>query len=177
MKSPAIQDSTHSSSAGADSNPSFLKALLALGMGGFSIGTGEFVIMGLLPDAAEDLAVSIPTAGHLISAYALGVVVGAPILAVLSARMQRGTLLMALMLFYALGNFASAIAPSYESMVLMRLLSGLPHGTYFGVAALVAAHLAPPGRRAQAVGYVMLGLTGATLAGVPLAAGLGQWLG
>jgi len=81
------------------------------------------------------------------------------------------------MLFYALGNFASAIAPSYESMVLMRLLSGLPHGTYFGVAALVAAHLAPPGRRAQAVGYVMLGLTGATLAGVPLAAGLGQWLG
>ncbi|MGB3069135.1 MAG: MFS transporter [Ottowia sp.] len=171
------QGSTPPSSAAAGSGHSFLKALLALGMGGFSIGTGEFVIMGLLPDAADDLAVSIPTAGHLISAYALGVVVGAPILAVLSAKMQRGTLLMALMLFYALGNFASAIAPGYESMVLMRLLSGLPHGTYFGVAALVAAHLAPPGRRAQAVGYVMLGLTGATLVGVPLAAGLGQWLG
>ncbi|MET4576491.1 MFS transporter [Ottowia thiooxydans] len=161
----------------AGSSPSFLKALLALGVGGFSIGTGEFVIMGLLPDAAQDLAISIPTAGHLISAYALGVVVGAPILAVLSAKMPRRTLLMALMLFYAIANFASALAPGYGTMIIMRLISGLPHGTFFGVAALVAAHLAPPGKRAQAVGYVMLGLTSATLVGVPLAAGLGQWLG
>ncbi|WP_036596935.1 MFS transporter [Ottowia thiooxydans] len=166
-----------SSPKAAGSSQSFLRALLALGAGGFSIGTGEFVIMGLLPDAAQDLAVSIPTAGHLISAYALGVVVGAPVLAVLSSRMQRRTLLVVLMLFYALGNFASALAPSYGSMLAMRLVSGLPHGTYFGVAALVAAHLAPPGKRAQAVGYVMLGLTGATLVGVPIAAGLGQWLG
>lgn len=156
---------------------SFRRAILALGVGGFSIGTGEFVIMGLLPDAAQDLGVSIPAAGHLISAYALGVVIGAPVLAVLSARMGRRSLLMALMLLYALGNFASAVAPGYAAMVLMRLLSGLPHGTYFGVAALVAARLAPAGQRAQAVGYVMLGLTVATLVGVPLAAGLGQWLG
>ena len=156
---------------------SFRNAVLALGVGGFSIGTGEFVIMGLLPDAARDLGISIPAAGHLISAYALGVVIGAPVLAVLGARMGRRTLLMALMLLYALGNFASAVAPGYAAMVLMRWLSGLPHGTYFGVAALVAAQLAPAGRRAQAVGYVMLGLTVATLVGVPLAAGLGQWLG
>lgn len=156
---------------------SFRNAVLALGVGGFSIGTGEFVIMGLLPDAARDLGISIPAAGHLISAYALGVVIGAPVLAVLGARMGRRTLLMALMLLYALGNFASAAAPGYAAMVLMRWLSGLPHGTYFGVAALVAAQLAPAGRRAQAVGYVMLGLTVATLVGVPLAAGLGQWLG
>ncbi|WP_159916554.1 MFS transporter [Pantoea sp. 18069] len=164
-------------SAGSTSAASFLKALLALGVGGFSIGTGEFVIMGLLPDAARELGVSIPTAGHLISAYALGVVIGAPVLAVLGARMQRRKLLMALMLLYAVGNFASAVVPGYANLVLMRFFSGLPHGTYFGVAALVAAHLAPPGRRAQAVGYVMLGLTIATLVGVPLAAGLGQWLG
>lgn len=133
--------------------------------------------MGLLPDAATDLGVSIPVAGHLISAYALGVVVGAPVLAVLGARLPRRLLLIMLMAFFALGNFASAAAPGYSSMILMRLLTGLPHGTYFGVAALVAAKLAPPGRRAQAVGYVMLGLTVATLVGVPIAAGLGQWLG
>lgn len=161
----------------ASSAHSFLKAVFALGMGGFSIGIGEFVIMGLLPDAAADLGVSIPTAGHLISAYAIGVVVGAPVLAVLCARVPRRTLLMLLMLIYALGNFVSAIAPAYGSMMLMRFFSGLPHGTYFGVAALVAAHLAPPGKRAQAVGLVMLGLTTATLVGVPIAAGLGQWLG
>lgn len=133
--------------------------------------------MGLLPDAATDLSVSIPVAGHLISAYALGVVVGAPVLAVLGARLPRRLLLIMLMAFFALGNFASAAAPGYISMLLMRFLTGLPHGTYFGVAALVAARLALPGRRAQAVGYVMLGLTIATLIGVPIAAGLGQWLG
>ncbi len=176
MDSPVIPAPSQPASA-APSDQSFRKALLALGVGGFSIGTGEFVIMGLLPDAAQDLGVSIPHAGHLISAYALGVVIGAPVLAVLGARLQRRALLMALMLLYVIGNFASAIAPDYATMVLMRFFSGLPHGTYFGVAALVAAQLAPPGRRAQAVGYVMLGLTTATLVGVPLAAGLGQWLG
>lgn len=177
MDSPVIPSSSSPACAGSTSDRSFLKALLALGVGGFSIGTGEFVIMGLLPDAAQELNVSIPTAGHLISSYAMGVVIGAPVLAVLGARMQRRQLLMALMLLYAIGNFASAVVPGYANMVLMRFFSGLPHGTYFGVAALVAAHLAPPGRRAQAVGYVMLGLTIATLVGVPLAAGLGQWLG
>lgn len=152
-------------------------ALLALGVGGFAIGTGEFVIMGLLPDAASDLGITIPAAGHLISAYALGVVIGAPLLAVLGARLPRRTLLLALMAVFALGNFASALAPGYGSMIVARLLTGFPHGTYFGVAALVAASLVGRERRAQAVGMVMLGLTVATLVGVPIAAAIGQWLG
>ncbi|RZL65495.1 MAG: MFS transporter [Variovorax sp.] len=151
--------------------------MLALGVGGFAIGTGEFVIMGLLPEVAQDLAVSIPTAGHVISAYALGVVIGAPVLAVLAASWHRRALLVALMAVFAAGNFASAMAPGYLSLNLLRFFTGLPHGTYFGVAALVAAALAPPGRRARAVGLVMLGLTGATLVGVPIAAWLGQVFG
>jgi len=153
------------------------RALLALGVGSFAIGTGEFVIMGLLPDAARDLAVTIPEAGHLISAYALGVVIGAPLLAVLGARWPRRNLLIALMSFFAAGNVASALAPGYLPMIVARLLTGFPHGTYFGVAALVAAGLVPRERRAQAVGLVMLGLTVATLVGVPIAAGIGTWLG
>ncbi|WP_444632948.1 MFS transporter [Cupriavidus oxalaticus] len=152
-------------------------ALLALGVGSFAIGTGEFVIMGLLPDAARDLAISIPEAGHLISAYALGVVIGAPLLAVLGARWPRRNLLVALMAVFAAGNLASAMAPAYLSMLVARLLTGFPHGTYFGVAALVAAGLVPRERRAQAVGLVMLGLTSATLVGVPIAATVGTWLG
>jgi DHA1 family inner membrane transport protein len=152
-------------------------AVVALGVGGFSIGTGEFVIMGLLPEVASDMAVSIPQAGHVISAYALGVVLGAPALAVLAAGWGRRALLIALMAAYAVANLGSALAPGYLSLNLLRFLSGLPHGTYFGVAALVAASLAPPGRRASAVGMVMLGLTGATLVGVPIAAGLGQHFG
>ncbi|MGX6571619.1 MFS transporter [Cupriavidus necator] len=160
-----------------DSNPSGRLPLLALGVGSFGIGTGEFVIMGLLPDAASDLAISIPQAGHLISAYALGVVIGAPLLAVLGARWPRRNLLIALMAVFAAGNIASALAPSYLSMMVARLLTGFPHGTYFGVAALVAASLVPRERRAQAVGLVMLGLTTATLVGVPIAATVGTWLG
>jgi DHA1 family inner membrane transport protein len=154
-----------------------MRAVLALGVGGFSIGTGEFVIMGLLPEMARDIGVTIPQAGHVISAYALGVVIGAPALAVLAAGWGRRALLIALMAAYALANFASALAPGYLSLNVLRFLSGLPHGTYFGVAALVAASLAPPGRRASAVGLVMLGLTGATLAGVPIASMLGQHFG
>ncbi|CAN7157997.1 MFS transporter [Variovorax sp. LjRoot84] len=159
------------------SAPGFVRAMLALGVGGFAIGTGEFVIMGLLPEVARDIATSIPQAGHVISAYALGVVIGAPVLAVLAAGWRRRALLIALMAVFALGNFASALAPGYLSLNLLRFASGLPHGTYFGVAALVAAALAPPDRRARAVGLVMLGLTGATLVGVPIAAWLGQLFG
>ncbi len=154
-----------------------MRAVIALGVGGFAIGTGEFVIMGLLPEVARNLGVSIPEAGHVISAYALGVVIGAPVLAVLAAGWHRRTLLIALMGAYALGNFASAMAPGYLSLNGLRFISGLPHGTYFGVAALVAAALAPTGQRARAVGLVMLGLTGATLFGVPIAAWLGQVFG
>ena len=155
----------------------FWPSIWALGVGGFAIGTGEFVIMGLLPEVAKDLGVSIPQAGHVISAYALGVVVGAPALAVLAANWKRRALLISLMGLFAIGNFASAMAPGYVAMILMRLLTGLPHGTYFGVAALMAASLAPANRRASAVGLVMSGLTSATLFGVPLAAWLGQHLG
>lgn len=152
-------------------------ALLALAVGGFSIGTGEFVIMGLLPELARDVGITIPAAGHMISAYALGVVIGAPVLAVLTAGWSRRSLLMALMVFYTLANFATVLAPSYLTIAVTRFISGLPHGTYFGVAALVAASIAPPNQRARAVGLVMLGLIAATLAGVPLAAWLGQQFG
>lgn len=151
-------------------------AILALALGGFGIGTGEFVIMGLLPDAATDLAISIPQAGHLISAYALGVVIGAPVLAVLGARIPQRRFLVWLMVFFAVANFVSAMAPTYHSMLVARFVTGFPHGTYFGVAALVAANLVGQGKRTQAIGLVMLGLTVATLIGVPLAAALGQWL-
>jgi DHA1 family inner membrane transport protein len=161
----------------SESTPGFARAMLALGVGGFAIGTGEFVIMGLLPEVARDIGTTIPQAGHVISAYALGVVIGAPVLAVLAAGWARRALLIALMAVFAAGNFASALAPGYFSLNLLRFASGLPHGTYFGVAALVAAALAPPDRRARAVGLVMLGLTGATLVGVPIAAWLGQHFG
>lgn len=164
-------------SAVATPTAHFGRAMFALGVGGFAIGTGEFVIMGLLPEVARDIDVTIPQAGHVISAYALGVVIGAPVLAVLSAGWGRRALLIALMAVFALGNFASAMAPSYVLLNLLRFATGLPHGTYFGVAALVAATLAPPDRRARAVGLVMLGLTGATLVGVPIAAWLGQLFG
>jgi len=155
----------------------FWASVIALGVGGFAIGTGEFVIMGLLPEVARGVGVTIPQAGHVISAYALGVVIGAPVLAVLAANWPRRALLIALMALFALGNFASAVAPGYVSLMLLRFIAGLPHGAYFGVAALVAASLAPPDRRASAVGLVMSGLTSATLLGVPLASWLGQHLG
>jgi DHA1 family inner membrane transport protein len=149
---------------------------IALAVGGFGIGTGEFVIMGLLPDVASTFEVSIPTAGYVISAYALGVVIGAPIIAILSARLPRRTLLLSLMGVFAIGNILSALAPNFWSFAALRFLTGLPHGAYFGVAALVAASMVPPNKRARAVGRVMLGLTLATLAGTPLATFMGQVL-
>ncbi len=159
------------------SSAAFGPAVFALSVGAFAIGTGEFVVMGLLPEMARDVGVTIPEAGHVISAYALGVVVGAPVLAVLAAHWKRRTLLVLMMALFAIGNVASAMAPSYLTLNLLRFVAGLPHGTYFGVAALVAAALAPPARRASAVGLVMSGLTTATLLGVPLAAWMGQYLG
>jgi DHA1 family inner membrane transport protein len=152
-------------------------AELALAMGGFALGTGEFAAMGLLPGAARSVGVSIPTAGHMISAYALGVVVGAPIITVLMARAPRRAMLIGLMILFALGNAATAAAPSFVPLVAARFLAGLPHGAYFGIAALVAAGLAGPEGRAKAVGRVMLGLSVANVVGVPFATWLGQWLG
>ena len=152
-------------------------AEFALAVGGFGIGTGEFASMGLLPNVAGGLDVSVPTAGHIISAYALGVVVGAPLLAVLGARMSRRTLVLLLMAVFAVGNAASTLAPDYGWLVVLRFLSGLPHGAYFGTASLIAMSMAGPNGRAQAVGRVMLGLTVATLAGMPAATWAGQTLG
>ena len=149
----------------------------ALAVGGFAIGTTEFATMSLLPFFAHDLGISAPTAGHVISAYALGVVLGAPLIAVLSARMARRTLLIVLMTVFALANGLSALAPTYHWMLVFRFLSGLPHGAYFGIAALVAASLVPVERRTQAVSRVLLGLTIATVVGVPFANWLGQALG
>lgn len=152
-------------------------AVLALATGGFAIGTGEFVTMGLLPQIARGVEVSIPAAGHVISAYALGVVLGAPVLAFLCARLPRRGLLVALMAAFGIGNAASALATSYDALAAARFAAGLPHGAYFGVASLVAAGLAPPARKGRAVALVMLGLSVANVVGVPAATWLGQGLG
>jgi MFS transporter, DHA1 family, inner membrane transport protein len=150
------------------------KALLALAVGGFGIGTGEFVIIGLLPNIARDLSVSIPQAGHLISSYALGVVVGAPTLTALSVRLPRRTVLLALMSAFALGNLFSALAPNYEWLLLARFVSALPHGAYFGVGSVMAAGLVHESRRSAAMSVMFTGLTVANIVGVPLTTLLGQ---
>lgn len=155
----------------------FVLAVLALAMGGFAIGTTEFVTMGLLPEIADGVQVSIPAGGHVISAYAVGVVVGAPVLAFLGARWPRRGLLVALMAAYAVFNAVSALAANYELLIVARFLDGLPHGAYFGVASLVAASMAPPGRQGRAVAMVMLGLSVANVIGVPAVTWLGQQLG
>ena len=152
-------------------------AIGALALGGFAIGTTEFVTMGVLPDIAAGVDVDIPTAGHLISAYALGVVVGAPVIAALSARLPRRALLVGLMTAFLLGNTLTALAPGYRTLLAARFLSGLPHGAYFGVASLVAASLVAPHLRGRAVSSVILGLAAAILTGVPAATWLGQQLG
>ncbi|MFC9846168.1 MFS transporter [Streptomyces sp. NPDC060223] len=152
-------------------------ALLALAVGAFGIGTTEFVMMGLLPDVAGDLHISIPTAGHLVSAYALGVVIGAPLLAAATARMSRRKVLIALMLLFVAGNALSALAPDYNWLLAARFLSGLPHGAFFGVGAVVATSLVAPERKARSVSLMFLGLTVANVVGVPVATLMGQQLG
>lgn len=161
-------------------------ALLALALGGFGIGATEFVAMGLLPDIASDLLpdlaasdpeAAIAQAGIVISAYAAGVVVGAPTIAAFAARLPRTRLLMALAAAFTLATVASALAPTFATVVGARFLAGLPHGAYFGVAALVAAELMGPGKRGQAVAFVLSGLTIANVVGVPLITALGQQAG
>ncbi|OHC95777.1 MAG: MFS transporter [Sphingomonadales bacterium RIFCSPLOWO2_12_FULL_63_15] len=151
--------------------------LFALAVGAFAIGTTEFAAMSLLPFFARDLGIDVPTAGHAISAYALGVVAGAPVIAAFGARLPRRKLLIGLMALFAIGNGLSALSPSYGWMLAFRFLSGVPHGAYFGVAALVAAKLVPIEKRAQAIARVMSGLTIATVLGVPVANWMGQALG
>lgn len=152
-------------------------ALLALAVGAFGIGTTEFVMMGLLPNVADDLHISIPTAGHLVSAYALGVVIGAPLLAAVTARMPRRRVLIGLMVLFVAGNALSAAAPDYHWLMAARFLSGLPHGAFFGVGAVVATGLVAPERKARSVSLMFLGLTVANIVGVPVATAMGQQLG
>ena len=152
-------------------------ATIALILGGVAIGTTEFVTMGLLPEIASGVGVSIPSAGHTISAYAAGVVLGAPLLAVLAATWPRKALLIGLMGAFTVGNVLSAVAPDYTLLVGARFLAGLPHGAFFGVAALVAVDLARRGQAGRAVGRVMLGIPIANVLGVPGATWLGQAYG
>ncbi|KTF31890.1 MFS transporter, partial [Xanthomonas vesicatoria] len=152
-------------------------ALLALTIGAFGIGTTEFVIMGLLQQVATDLGVSLTAAGLLISGYALGVSIGAPVLTLLSARWPRKAVLVSLMVVFTLGNLACALAPDYASLMVARVLTSLAHGTFFGVGAVVATSLVPPERRASAISLMFAGLTVATLLGVPAGAWLGLQLG
>jgi DHA1 family inner membrane transport protein len=151
--------------------------LFALAMGAFAIGTTEFASMTLLPFIASDFHVTQPLAGHAISAYALGVVIGSPVIMVLGVRLPRRALLVALAAFIGIANGLSAVAPSLPWLVFFRFLSGFPHGAYFGVAMLLAASLVPKNRRAQAVSRVFMGLTIATIIGVPFATWIGQTIG
>ncbi|MBU2905736.1 MFS transporter [Arenibacter algicola] len=151
------------------------KALLALGVGGFGIGMTEFVIMGILPDVANSLQISIPQAGHFISAYALGVVVGAPTLTALSGKWPAHKVLLYLMVWFTLFNTLSAFSTNYVTLMIARFLSGLPHGAFFGIGAVVAGKLAKEGKAAQAIATMFAGLTIANVIGVPIGTYLGHY--
>jgi DHA1 family inner membrane transport protein len=152
-------------------------ALLALAMASFGIGTTEFVIMGLLPNVAGDLGVSIPKAGLLVSGYALGVAFGAPILAVATARLDRRRALLILIGIFIFGNFLCAIAPSYWLLMAARIATAFCHGAFFGLGSVVAAQVVPAEKRARAIALMFTGLTLANVLGVPFGTALGQALG
>ncbi|MFE4691630.1 MFS transporter [Streptomyces sp. NPDC056749] len=152
-------------------------ALLALAIGAFGIGTTEFVIMGLLPDVAADFQVSIPTAGFLVTGYALGVVLGAPLMTVLGTRMTRKRMLMLLMGLFIVGNVVSALAPVFGVMLVGRVIASLAHGAFFGIGSVVAADLVAPEKKAGAIAMMFTGLTVANVIGVPLGTFIGQNLG
>src|SRR6478752_3031184 len=152
-------------------------ALLALAIGAFGIGTTEFVIMGLLPDVAADFQVSIPTAGFLVTGYALGVVLGAPLMTVLGTRMTRKRMLMLLMGLFIVGNVVSALAPVFGVMLAGRVIASLAHGTFFGIGSVVAADLVAPQKKAGAIAMMFTGLTVANVVGVPLGTFIGQTAG
>ncbi|MFC0602514.1 MFS transporter [Streptomyces palmae] len=152
-------------------------ALLALAIGAFGIGTTEFVIMGLLPEIAGDYGVSIPTAGLLVTGYALGVVIGAPLMTVLGTRTSRKTMLMLLMGLFVVGNLLSAFAPSFPVMLAGRIVTSLAHGAFFGIGAVVAADLVASDKKAGAIATMFTGLTIANIVGVPLGTFIGQAVG
>jgi MFS transporter, DHA1 family, inner membrane transport protein len=178
---------THLPDAPSTLSPARIRlALLALALGGFGIGATEFVAMGLLPNIAQDLLPSVyaaspadanASAGWIISAYALGVVVGAPTIAAAAARWPRKRLLLALLTAFTLGTIASAVLPSFELVLVARFVAALPHGAYFGIASLVAASLMGPGKRARGVALVLSGLTISNVIGVPAITWLGQAAG
>ncbi|GAC1452220.1 MAG: hypothetical protein PVSMB10_08740 [Pseudarthrobacter sp.] len=149
--------------------PNIGAAIFALAMGGVGIGVTEFTMMGLLKEVEQGLNISTPEAGHLISAYALGVVVGAPLLAAVGAKLPRKHLALGLMLFFTLANLTSYLAPDYGTMLVSRFAAGLPHGAFFGVAAVIAASLVPASRRGWAISMVMAGLSVSNVIGVPAA--------
>jgi DHA1 family inner membrane transport protein len=151
--------------------------LIALALASFGIGTTEFVIMGLLPEVAKDLGISIPQAGLLVTGYALGVVIGAPIVAIITNRLPRKTTLIGLASVFVLGNFLCAVAPSYELLMMARVVTAFCHGAFFGIGAVVAADLVPQNQRARAIAVMFAGLTIANILGVPAGTELGQALG
>ncbi|MFJ8443674.1 MFS transporter [Kitasatospora griseola] len=152
-------------------------ALLALAIGAFGIGTTEFVIMGLLPEVASDFGVTIPTAGLLVTGYAIGVVVGAPLMTVLGTRISRRRMLMLLMVLFTVGNLLSAVAPSFGAMLAGRIVASLAHGAFFGIGSVVAAELVAPEKKAGAIATMFTGLTVANIVGVPLGTFVGQSVG
>jgi MFS transporter, DHA1 family, inner membrane transport protein len=165
------------STAAPTRSPNIAMAIIALAMGGVGIGVTEFTMMGLLKEVEQGLGVSTPEAGHLISAYALGVVVGAPLLAAAGAKLPRKHLALGLMMFFTVANLASFVAPDYGTMLASRFAAGLPHGAFFGVAAVIAASLVPPTRRGWAISMVMAGLSISNVVGVPFATWMGQTYG
>ncbi|MFD9211877.1 MFS transporter [Streptomyces sp. NPDC087659] len=152
-------------------------ALLALAIGAFGIGTTEFVIMGLLPEVANDFQVSIPTAGFLVTGYALGVVLGAPLMTVLGTKVSRKRMLMLLMGLFIVGNVLSALAPAFGLMLAGRVVASLAHGAFFGIGSVVAADLVAPEKKAGAIAMMFTGLTVANVVGVPLGTFIGQSIG
>lgn len=152
-------------------------ALLALAIAAFGIGTTEFVMMGLLPEVASDLGATIPQAGGYVSLYALGVVVGAPVLTMLGMRSRRKAILLNMLVLFTAGNLFSALAPTHELLLAARFIAGLPHGVFFGIGAVVAANLVTQDKRAQAISMMFIGLTVANIVGVPAGTLLGQQLG
>ncbi|WP_327248971.1 MFS transporter [Streptomyces sp. NBC_01320] len=152
-------------------------ALLALAIGAFGIGTTEFVIMGVLPQVAGDFGVTIPTAGWLVSGYALGVVIGAPLLTVLGTKVSRKKMLMFLMALFVIGNTLSALAPSFGLMLVGRVVASLAHGAFFGIGSVVAADLVAPEKKASAISLMFMGLTVANIVGVPGGTSIGQAAG
>ncbi|WP_145563572.1 MFS transporter [Yersinia aldovae] len=152
-------------------------AIIALTIATFGIGTSEFVIMGLLPEVASDLSVSIPKTGMLVSVYAMGVVIGAPLLAIATARIPRKSTLLGLIVLFILGNILCALAETYNLLMMARIIAALCHGTFFGLASVVATDLVQPNRRARAIALVFMGVTLANVLGVPLGTAIGQAFG